>query len=164
MGGLLGGDGRHHVYKAALCRNSFDKKFHLPIAYYSHILPIYRKNRCCCGPVTPAAHCPTCGPHDVMEGEVIEMPETPAAAPTPAVIHSQPVLPGAVVPPRTQVRAVPAKRSTTRRVKTDDRIVQQSSTSGHTPMVLRREPAPVIVRQVSAAERRPVQEVPNPLR
>jgi hypothetical protein len=159
LGGLLiGGDGRHHIYKAALCRNSFDKKFLMPIAYYSHILPIYRKNRCCSGPVTHAGHCPTCGPHEVMEGEVIEMQQAPVPAPTPASVQSQPILPGTVVTPRVHQPRTP---------KTHDRVAQHESTEGYTPLVLRREPrkstqAPV--QPASAVERRPVREVPNPLR
>ena len=61
LGGILPGgagcDGRHKIYKAALQRNSFDKKFQLPVAYYAHLLPIYKHNRCCCGS-TPMANCP----------------------------------------------------------------------------------------------------------
>ena len=97
LGGILPGgpgcDGRHKIYKAALLRNRFDKKYLLPVPYYSHILPIYKHNRCCCGS-TPMANCPTCGPHATIMGEeVIEMHTAPQpmpaelmpAEPTPAV-------------------------------------------------------------------------------
>ncbi len=152
VGGLLGiskgVDGRHQIYKAALCRNSFDKKFQLPVAYYRHILPFYRHDRCCCGSAM-AGQCPTCGPHEgvISEEEVIEVQPVPPAPPepTPAAFHSRAIVPGAIVPGA----VVPPKTSRQDRVATA-RPVQQSGP---------------VVRQVSATESAPpIRRMANSLR
>jgi len=115
----IGCDGRHKVYKAALRRNVFDKKYLLPVPYYTHILPMYSPHRCCRGPVVPSAACPTCGPHEVMGEEVLEMREVPGplpaapalpAEPTPAAEPAAAIGPDAVMPGQ----AVPYRPAHTR--------------------------------------------------
>ena len=184
LGGILPGgagcDGRHKIYKAALQRNSFDKKFQLPVAYYAHLLPIYKHNRCCCGS-TPMANCPTCGPHAPMGEEVIEMHEVPQPVlgqPTPAVKTQDRIVPGAVVPPMEargrawRERSVSRTQNTTEKRAARDRVAQQrpsvsssSTLRSFTPMVLRAdEPTDSHVRQVSAVQARIESDRVNPLR
>ena len=114
--GFVGCDARHKIYRAALIRNTFDKKCLLPIAYSGHLLPFYSKHRCCCGPVT-AAPCPDCQPQGPMGEEVIEMHEVPDAMPlqeAPEVQESVPTAPSAVAPPREAQRRAKPGRSTAR--------------------------------------------------
>ena len=152
LGGMLGigCDGRHQVYKAALCRNSFDKKFQLPIAYYRHILPFYRHDRCCtCGTHVPASgNCPTCAPHEqIMGEEIIDMQEVPQPAPpepTPAAYHTRPAVPGPVVP-----GAVVPPKSTSQ-----DRMVLAPTAPARQG----------VVRQASATTKAAVARSTNPLR
>jgi hypothetical protein len=104
----IGSDARHKIYKAALVRNTFDKKCLLPLPYYPHILPCYRRDRCCCGPLTTAP-CPECYPEQAWEGEATEIYEDPQAIPM--ELESQtdlgtPALPNATVTPKeAQMRA-----------------------------------------------------------
>jgi hypothetical protein len=58
-------DARHHIYRAALRRNAFDKAC-FPL------LPFYSRRNGVCGP-TPA--CPQCGPAGHHAGEMLEMQE-----------------------------------------------------------------------------------------
>lgn len=100
----IGGDARHKIYKSALVRNTFDKKCLLPIPYYAHVLPMYRHNRCCCGPLTTPAcqQCQDdCYAEQTWEEGGVEMYEDTGAMPAelePAAEAAIPVSPDAIVP------------------------------------------------------------------
>ncbi len=172
--GSVGCDARHKIYRSALQRSTFDKKCLLPVAYYSHILPLWSHHRCCCGPVTSG--CPTCGPQGVMGEEVIEMQEYPAGVPmepTPAMEPEVPPVPEAAAPAKQARLTTPQLRVSTRSkgaasskrvvVKgVNDRLAHQNA---HADEASAEElPLPSIVRQVSG-ESRPLQRsTANPLR
>ncbi len=178
--GQPGCDARHKIYKAALQRSTFDKKCLLPIAYYSHILPCWSHNRCCCGPVS--TNCPTCGPGATMGEEMIEMqpyPDDMPVGPTPAVEpETTPAPETPVAPKAAQFRSRRQATSRTRPVSTKhveprsrlDRVVTGSNTSttlkSLAPLVPVTKPVSTqpMVRQVSA-EVLPTRPQPvNPLR
>ena len=179
--GHTGCDARHQIYKAALQRSTFDKKCLLPVAYYSHILPLWSHHRCCCGPVN--SKCPTCGPNGMMGEEMIEMqgyPEGVPMEPTPAVEQEMPSVPESTMEP-TQARARQgAGRSTPRTrpasahgvvsKRAPDRVARQDESTSASATLRSLAPlAPTtgsVVRQVSAEEApaRPTVPSLNPLR
>lgn len=95
----IGCDARHKIYKAALRRSTFDKKIVPFIPYYGHAFPCYDGNRQCCGPLVPAAECPT-GESYEMDGDVIEMQDIPldGQMPTPAIKRPAEHEPSQMVP------------------------------------------------------------------
>lgn len=175
VGGLLGGgagcDARHQIYRAALRRSTFDKKIHLPIAYYSHVLPIYRHDRCCCGGVTPSAGCPHCGPQPTVGEEVIEMhdvqPSVPVE-PTPAAAPAKEAR-GRQWLEHSVSRTHSAAPQQTLKRPNQDRVAQKPASKGTTLrnfLGLGKKPQQTDsqVRQVSAVQIRVTSESANPLR
>ncbi len=176
-------DARHGIYKAALRRNTFDKKFLLPIPYMTHVLPMYRHNRCCTGCAN--TKCPTCGPqqgtgdgmHEIYEGEIYEGSEGMPFEPTPAAAPARQVVSGAVLHSQeARIRRSRPKRAMTRdaRDKSADRVARQDSTNVIATPTLRTF-APVVIgpenrarsatiRQVSAVRERAAADPANPLR
>lgn len=122
----IGSDARHKIYKSALVRNTFDKKCLLPIAYYSHILPMYRHNRCCCGPLTtPACHqCQDdCYAEQMADEDGVEMYEETGAMPVelkPAAKTAIPASPNAVMPAKEAQNHTWRGRSAAREKRTGD--------------------------------------------
>ena len=171
LGGIIPGhtgcDARHQIYKAALQRSTFDKKCLLPVAYYSHILPLWSHRRCCCGPVN--TKCPTCGPNGMMGEEMIEMQEYPEGVPmepTPAVEQETPPVPETTMEPtearvrqgqgRSTPRTRPASAQRVVSKSAPDRVARQNdspSTSATLRWFAPLAPATgSAVRQVSAEE------------
>lgn len=180
-----GHDGRHKVYGAALRRNMFDKKYLLPVPYYSHVLPFYSRNRCCTGP-NAVQPCPTCHLSPGAEHGVIEMHEMPNS-PTPA--SPEMILEETAVPvPARETRSRPvqirqATRQTRRspkarptpRAAIQDRVAQEdtqkSSPLGKFISVVlpnradsAEKMAPAKVRQVDLQKPRKRPDPANPLR
>ncbi len=183
LGGIIPGhtgcDARHKIYKAALQRSTFDKKCLLPVAYYSHILPLWSHRRCCSGPVH--SNCPTCGPDGMMGEEVIDMQEYPEGMPmepTPAVEPESPPVPETTIVPKEARRLPPNGRSASRPRPTSgkheaskraaDQVAQQDEATSRSaglrwlaPLAPQQQRA---VRQVSAVAAPARPEPVNPLR